>query len=168
MKWMPPQLIRLLADLRPRAGAIRPCGGLIDNAEKIAGAPGSWYRGQPEGKVTFRSHLTTDEFRRPVPCHPGRVGGVAVGDPKDAWRGSPPATIFGPCREADRPGPREPLVTTRADLAEACKLGYTGRSQSGNAVDRGGAGSPASAGSCMDSVGRGLFRWPALPSSTPP
>jgi hypothetical protein len=35
-------------------------------------------------------------------------------------------------------------MALRAGLAETCKLGYTGRSQSGNAVNRGGAGIPVS------------------------
>ncbi len=35
-------------------------------------------------------------------------------------------------------------MALRAGLAKTCKLGYTGRSQSGNAVNRGGAGIPAS------------------------
>ena len=35
-------------------------------------------------------------------------------------------------------------MALRAGLAETCKLGYTGSAPTGNAVNRGGAGIPAS------------------------
>jgi hypothetical protein len=52
-----------------------------DAGQNHAGSPGGRRHPGIEGspKLTFRSHLTTDDFRRPITCHPCRVGGVAVG-----------------------------------------------------------------------------------------